>query len=223
MRRRDSPCHRERVMPASNACSRRRVRGSRLSGVARCRDCASTRPRSASRRRGGPREGSSRRWPRRRPGSSASSTAGSESQGNARSGARALHAARSPSTGGSRSRRPRCSTTWSCTSSVTCASRTTRDGSGSSSSDIARTGAGSAIGCGSTGPSFWRSVLGSDPAGTLPEATAGYLTPRCSVEANRCTARTSEPPTSIIAIFVARTPSAAHDVASSPMPAATPR
>ena len=54
-------------------------------------------------------------------------------------------------------------------------------------------------------------------------ATAGYLTPRCSVEANRCTARTSEPPTSIIAIFVARTPSAAHDVASSPMPAATPR
>ena len=38
-------------MPASSACSRRRVRGSRLSGVARCHDCASTRPRSASRRR----------------------------------------------------------------------------------------------------------------------------------------------------------------------------
>jgi hypothetical protein len=120
------------------------------------------------RRRAGPRGSSSRGWPRRRRLASASSTAGSGSEGNARSGARALHAARSPSTGGSYSRRSRCSTTWSCTSSVTFASRTTRDASGSSSSDIARTGVSSASGSGSTGPSSWRSGLRSDPSGRRP-------------------------------------------------------
>ena len=82
----------------------------------------------------------------RRPSASASSTAESVSEGNALSGARALRAARSPSTGGSRSRHVRYWTTWSCTSSIP-ASRTTRDGSGRSSSDIARAGASSAIGC----------------------------------------------------------------------------
>ena len=154
---------RERVGPTSSACSRRSACGSRISGVARCRDSASTHPRSVSRRRVRPRESSFQRWPRRRPSASASSTAESGSEGNALSGARALRAGRSPSTGGSCSRHLRCWTTWSCTSSVTCASRTTRDGSGRSSSDIARTGASSAIGCVTTDPSSWHSALRSDP------------------------------------------------------------
>jgi hypothetical protein len=64
----------------------------------------------------------------------------------------------SRSTGDSYLRRSRCSTTWSCTSSATCACPTTRSDSGSSSRADAHTGAGSATGCASTGLSFWPSV-----------------------------------------------------------------
>ena len=154
-----------RVMPACSVCPRKDVRGSKLNGVARSRNSASTHPGSASLRRGGPRVSPFQRWHRRRPGSLVLSTAGSGSEGNARYGARAPRAARSPSTGGWCSRHPRCWTTSSCMSSVTCASRTTRDSSGSSSSNIARTGVGSATGCGSMDPSSWPSALGSDAAG----------------------------------------------------------
>src|SRR5207249_1318803 len=62
------------------------------------------------------------------------------------------------STGGSCWRHPRCSTTWSYTSSATCASQTIRAGSGRSWSGTARTGATSATGCTSTDPSCWPSV-----------------------------------------------------------------
>jgi hypothetical protein len=71
-------------------------------------------------------------------------------------------AARSPSTGASCSRPPRCSTTWSCTNSATCASPTTRGASGSSSSRAARTGANSATGCASTAPNCSPSERPSD-------------------------------------------------------------
>lgn len=162
-RRRGLPCRRERAVPASSAGSMRSARGSRISGVVRCRGFSSTRRRSVRRRRVVPRERLFRRWPTRRPGTSASRTGESGSEGNAPSGAPALHAGRSPSTGGSCSRRWRCSTTWSCTSSVTYASRTTRDGSGRSSSTIVRTGASSALGYVTTGPSSWPSALMSDP------------------------------------------------------------
>jgi Protein of unknown function DUF45 len=50
----------------------------------------------------------------------------------------------------------------SCTSSVTCVFRTTRDGSGRSSSDIARTGASCAAGCVTMGLSSSRSALTTD-------------------------------------------------------------
>ena len=99
-------------------------------------------------------------------------TSESVSEANARSGAPALRAARSPSTGGSCSRRLRCSTTWSCMSSVTCASRTTRDGSGRSSSDIARTGASSVLGCVTTDMSSSPSALTSTPPDRQPGAMA---------------------------------------------------
>ena len=150
-------------MPASSACSRGSACGSRISGVARCRDYVSTHPRSASRRRVRPRENSFQRWPRRRPSASASNTGESVSEGSALSGARALRAGRSPSTGASCSRHLRCWTKWSCMSCVTCASRTTRDGSGRSSSDIAPTGASNVIGCVTMDPSSWHSARGSDP------------------------------------------------------------
>ena len=110
-------------------------------------------------------QNSFQRWPRSRASASASNTAGSVSEGNVPSGARALHAARSPSTGGWCSRRPKCSTTWSCTSSVTCASQTTHGGSGRSSSDTARTGANNAIGCAITGLNSWHSDRTAHPAG----------------------------------------------------------
>ena len=129
---------------------------------------AATRPRPVRGQRVGGAYGSARTrlddWPRTRPSASASSTAESGLEGNARFGARALHSARSPSTGGSYSRRSRCSTTWSCTSSATCVFRTIRDGSGRSSSDIARTGASSAIGCVNTDPSSWHSARRTDLA-----------------------------------------------------------
>ena len=149
------------MRPTSSACSTRGACGSRISGVVRCRASASTHRGSVSRRRVRPRESSFQRWPGRRPSALASSTAESVSEGNARSGARALRAGRSPSTGGSCSRHLKCWTTWSCTSSVTCESRTTREHSGRSSSDIAPTGASSAIGCATTDPSSWHSALRS--------------------------------------------------------------
>ena len=77
-------------------------------------------------------------------GRSGLAMSGSGSATSARSGPRARRAARSRSTGGSCLRRLRCSTTWSCTSSATCAYPTTRRDSGSSSRGAAHTGAGSA-------------------------------------------------------------------------------
>ena len=161
-RRRGLPCRKERVMRPSSACSRKGACGSRISGGARCRGSASTHPWSVSRRRVRPRESLCRRWCGRRPRASMSSTATSVSEDNARSGARALRAARSPSTGASCSRPSRCSTMWSCMSSVTCASRTTRDDSGRSSSNIAHTGVNSATGYATTDRSSWRSALRPD-------------------------------------------------------------
>ena len=169
------------MRPTSSACSTRGACGSRISGVVRCRASASTHRGSVSRRRVRPRESSFQRWPGRRPSASASSTAESVSEGNARSGARALRAGRSPSTGGSCSRHLKCWTTWSCTSSVTCESRTTREHSGRSSSDIAPTGASSAIGCATTDPSSWHSALRSNPPRSSSLRGNGPGTrPRCA-------------------------------------------
>jgi len=151
-----------------SGCSRRSARGSLTSGGVRCPDSVSSLPRSASRRRVRPRESSFRCWPKGRPSGSASRIAESVSEGNAHFGARALRAARFPSTGGSYSRRSTCSTTWWCTSSVTCASQTIRERSGRSSRDIARTGASSATGCVTTDPSSWHSALRSDPPDDQP-------------------------------------------------------
>ena len=107
--------------------------------------------RSASRRRASATDSSSRPPPRTRPSSSASPTSGSGSETSARPGAPAPPAARSPSTGGSCWRPSRSSTTWSCTSSATCAASTTRGASGRSSKGAAHSGASSASGCASTG------------------------------------------------------------------------
>ena len=114
--------------------------------------------RSASPRRASVRERSSRRSPRTRPRGSASRSNAFGSEGNGPSGARARPGARSPSTGDWCSLHSRCSTTWSCTRSATCASRITHDGSGHSSSDSDRAGATSATGCAFTGLSFWPSL-----------------------------------------------------------------
>ena len=160
-------------MPSS-AFSRRNDHGSWNSESARCRDSGSTGPLSASRPRVRQREDSSRRWPSARPSASGSRTAGSVSQGNGLFGVRALRAARSPSTGGSCSRRSRCSSTWSCTSSATCVFRTIRDGSGHSSSDIAHAGASSATGCATTDQSSWHSARTTQRArhaGSIPGET----------------------------------------------------
>ena len=114
--------------------------------------------RSARSRRGSVHKRSSRRSPRRRPRGSASRSNAFGSEGNGPSGARARLGARSPSTGDWCSLHSRCSTTWSCTRSATCASRITHDGSGHSSSDSDRAGATSVTGCAFTGRSFWRSL-----------------------------------------------------------------